>query len=262
METGNGRSLNVHGLNLRTSGPAGSPAIILIHGSGCDGSLWDPLSERLAEWMRVIAIDLPGHGGSAPRPGDGTMQTYAGAIMDAVASLALKNPIIGGHSLGGAVALTTVLENPGVAGGLALIGSGARLRVLPAIIEAIKSGFEAAIENVGGFSFGPGADPAVAKAAQAMMLRNGREAMLADFLACDSFDVIARLPGIKIPALAVCGDADALTPPKYSRFLADKIPGCHMQTIPGAGHMVMLEAPGPLAEAIKDFVTSSGHPGS
>jgi pimeloyl-ACP methyl ester carboxylesterase len=35
-----------------------------------------------------------------------------------------------------------------------------------------------------------------------------------------------------------------------------------MQTIPGAGHMVMLEAPGPLAEAIKDFVTSSGHPGS
>jgi len=78
--------------------------------------------------------------------------------------------------------------------------------------------------------------------------------MLQDFLACDSFDAMARLGDFTIPTLAVCGESDALTPPKYSRYLAGRIAGCKMSTIPNSGHMVMLESPDLLAETIKGFM--------
>lgn len=245
--------LKRQGMNLRITGPDDAPAIVLIHGSGCDGSLWDLLAGNLAPRMRVIAVDLPGHGASAPRGGGDTMKCYARSVAEAIGSLGLVKPAIGGHSLGGAVALTVVLENPELAGSLVLVGSGARLRVLPSIIEALASDFDMALASVGQFSFSTNAGPEIVRTAGEMMKRNGRDAMLADFLACNSFDVMSRLGEIRVSTLAVCGEADALTPPKYSRFLAEKIPGCIVKTIPAAGHMVMLEAPEALAEMISRF---------
>jgi pimeloyl-ACP methyl ester carboxylesterase len=174
--------------------------------------------------------------------------------VEAAEALGPERPAVAGHSLGGAVAITAALEHPELFSRLLLIGTGARLRVVPAVIEALKTDFDEVMRNMRQFSFGPGASPEAIKTAEDMMRRNGRETMLEDFLACDAFDAMARLGEIRIPALAVCGEADMLTPPKYSRFLAERAPNCRLVTIPEAGHMVMLEAPAALAEIIGEFI--------
>ena len=78
--------------------------------------------------------------------------------------------------------------------------------------------------------------------------------LLGDFVACDRFDVRDRLPSIAIPTLVVVGDQDVMTPPKHVAFLADHIPGARLHTVPGAGHMLPVEAPAPLAALLRPFL--------
>ncbi len=62
-------------------------------------------------------------------------------------------------------------------------------------------------------------------------------------VASDQFDVTTRLESIRSPVLVVCGTNDQLSPRRYSESLAGQIPGAALQTIDGAGHLVMLEQP-------------------
>jgi pimeloyl-ACP methyl ester carboxylesterase len=64
-----------------------------------------------------------------------------------------------------------------------------------------------------------------------------------DFTACDAFDVMDRLGEVRAPARVVVGAEDQLTPRKYSAFLRERLPGEGFLVVPGAGHMVTLEAP-------------------
>jgi pimeloyl-ACP methyl ester carboxylesterase len=67
---------------------------------------------------------------------------------------------------------------------------------------------------------------------------------------------MARLGEIRAPALVVCGSEDRLTPPKYSEHLRDHIQGARLEVVPGAGHLVMLEAPAAVARAVEAFLAS------
>jgi pimeloyl-ACP methyl ester carboxylesterase len=78
---------------------------------------------------------------------------------------------------------------------------------------------------------------------------------LGDYLACDRFDVRDRLAEIRVPTLVVVGTDDRLTPLRYSRFLAETIPGARLVEIPGAGHFPQLEQPVRVNAAIREFLT-------
>jgi pimeloyl-ACP methyl ester carboxylesterase len=94
------------------------------------------------------------------------------------------------------------------------------------------------------------------------LVAEGRKKLLAcpsevvhgDFSACDAFDQMDRVDKARLPALIVCGEEDKLTPPKYSAYLADRIPGASLCLVPGAGHMVMLEKPREVGEAVWNFL--------
>ena len=84
--------------------------------------------------------------------------------------------------------------------------------------------------------------------------------LLADFTACNDFNLLAESPAedvlrhIDLPTLVVCGKEDRLTPPKYSRYLQERIAGAELLLVPDAGHMVMLEQPQAVTSAIAEFV--------
>jgi pimeloyl-ACP methyl ester carboxylesterase len=59
-----------------------------------------------------------------------------------------------------------------------------------------------------------------------------------------------QLGEIRCPALVICGTEDALTPPKYATFLAQRLANAELEWIEGAGHMVMIEKPDLVAAAI------------
>ncbi len=246
------------GLSCSDWAPPGAagPPLVLVHGAGGTSRHW-PEELRALPGRRVVALDLPGHGGS-PGPSLRSIGTYARSVVEALDALGIASAVVAGHSMGGAIALTIALEAPLRVAGLVLVGTGARLRVSPALLQATADpvALTAAAGMMADHAFGALAGPELRQEFARDLLATAPGVAHGDFSACDVFDAMARLAEIRAPALVVCGAEDRLTPPKYSEFLRDRIPGARLELVPGAGHMVMREAPELVAGAIERFVAA------
>jgi pimeloyl-ACP methyl ester carboxylesterase len=230
------------------------PPLVLVHGAGGTHLAW-PEALRALPGRRVLAVDLPGHG-QAPRPGERTVDGYATAILAMLDALAIPRAVVAGHSMGGAIALALALRAPERVAGLLLVGTGARLRVAPAMLETCADPARAqeAAEAMASFSFGPGATDADRAALAREIVAQPPGVLHDDLSACDAFDVTGSLASIRAPAFVVVGLEDRLTPPKYGAFLRERLPGRGMLEVPGAGHMVALEAPAAVTAAAAAFL--------
>ncbi|MBM4430892.1 MAG: alpha/beta hydrolase [Chloroflexi bacterium] len=231
-----------------------APQVILVHGSGGSHRLWGSTVRRLGP-VAAYAIDLPGHGRSGGT-GCRTVPDYAAFLLGFMEAIGLPRAVIGGHSLGGAIALEMALRHPQRVSGLVLVGTGARLRVLPAILEGTLSSFEQTVELICGYAYSPHTSRELVHQGQQQMLHVTPQTLHGDFAACNAFDVMDRLEEIRCPTLVVCGTDDVLTPPKYSSFLAERIEGARLEIIERAGHMVMIENPGRVAQAITEALAN------
>jgi pimeloyl-ACP methyl ester carboxylesterase len=83
---------------------SGSP-LVLIHGIGSRWQLWTPVLDRLAARHDVIALDLPGFGGTPPDGGPGSVPHLASRVASFLDELGVRRPAVGGSSLGGGIAL-------------------------------------------------------------------------------------------------------------------------------------------------------------
>jgi pimeloyl-ACP methyl ester carboxylesterase len=211
--------------------------------------LWVQQAESVP---RVSALALPGHAGN-PGTGLQSVSEYADWVAD---RLAESEPLIlAGHSMGGAIALDLALRSPhpGWLGGLILVGTGARLRVHPDIFAALDRSLDEAIDLVSTWSSGPRpVDYAVATLSGDMRTA-GVETVRGDYRAADGFDVMGELAEIDLPTLVIVGAEDRLTPPKYAEYLCTHIRQCSLVVVPGAGHLVMLERPGQVSDAMSQF---------
>jgi len=119
-----GQFIEIDGQRLHYIDTGGTrPAIVMIHGLG--GTLWNytyALVDKLSGEFRVIAVDRPGSGYSA-RPDDAPakLSAQADTLANFMRALGLKQPLLVGHSLGGALSLAIALDHPDSAGALALI---------------------------------------------------------------------------------------------------------------------------------------------
>jgi pimeloyl-ACP methyl ester carboxylesterase len=104
-------------------GPRDAPAIVLIHGlAGQMRNFGRPLLDELETDYRLILVDRPGSGWSVRAPGaSSSLSQQAGVVAELIRTLGVEKPMIVGHSLGGALALTMAAEQPDVVGRLALI---------------------------------------------------------------------------------------------------------------------------------------------
>lgn len=229
----------------------GQPALLFLHGAGGDHTVWGEQLRELAQDFSVAALDLNGHGRSPARAGDG-LQTYVEDVLAVLQALTMPTVVVG-HSMGGAIALTVALQRPKNLVGLGLVGTGARLKVHPQIVELCQTDFERAVELVVSWAFAEHVDPVLKDKAREQMFRNGQEALSRDFASCSTFDVMNRLSEISVPTMVICGREDKLTPVKYSEYLKQNIPNAQLHIVERAGHMVMLEQPGAVTHALREF---------
>jgi pimeloyl-ACP methyl ester carboxylesterase len=232
------------------------PALIFIHGIGGDHLSWPPELRRMPGF-RVYTLDLPGHGKTAG-PGLQHVQDYARKVLDFMDVVDLSRAVLVGHGLGGAVAIEFAIEKPERVAGAALISSGPRLPILSTILEdaANASTFPLAVNALYRLMLGSQTPDRLAQSLRAN-LESARQALLyGDLLACDHFDAADRLETIQTPALVVCGTDDRLTPVRFSELLASRIRGAALQTIDGAGHLVVLEQPRRLAALLNVFLAT------
>lgn len=235
-----------------SQGPTDSPALVLVHGAGGSRLHW-PGELRRLPGATVYTLDLPGHGRSGGQGCD-TIKGYAEIVAGFLQAVGVEQVIVVGHSMGGAIAMTLALDFAGLAAGLALVGTGARLRVAPAILEGIRDNFEGSVELITRFAWSPQASPTLTQLGQQALLETGPDVLLGDFIACDRFDVMERLGEIEIPTMVIAGSADQLTPAKYARFLVERISGASLVTIEGAGHMIMLEQAAEIGKTVTEFL--------
>ena len=229
------------------------PTVCLVHGSGGSSAVWIRQLEGLADVARVIAPDLPGHGESGGA-GIGTIDAAAGVVHGFLDALGLRTVVLGGHSMGGAVAQAFALAHPERLVGLVLVGTGARLRVLPKIFAELEGDYLEGARFVIDLATATDA-PAELKAALVRRTVAVRpNVFIGDFRACDAFDVMDRIGAIRAPTLVLCGTADRLTPPKYARYVHDKIRGARLVLVEGAGHYVQIERADETTHAIREFL--------
>ena len=233
--------------------------VMYIHGTGCNAKVFADHLRAISDRHEVVAIDLPGHGGS---DGGGFRSAiehafFVGAL---IKYLNWESCIVAGHSLGGGIALAVALYFAELVSGLLLIDTGARLRVSPAVLELARKAAEqgSSVSGNSRLGYADSTPQEVVDRVNAMTAGCDPRVVYKDWIADDSFDCISRLSQITVPALAICGELDALTPLKYHEFLRDKLPQCGLVTIANAGHWPFVENPDAFDTAVGKFLSELG----
>ena len=231
-----------------------SPSVLFIHGAGGNALLWGRVLNRLPS-ADCIALDLPGHGRSSG-PACSSIQAHSAAVLGLATALGLHDLVVVGHSMGGAVALQVALSEPSRVRALVLLSTSARLFVAPALLEQLAADPAQAREWIVEAGYGP-ETPAQTRLVGARQLAQvPPEVLHGDFMACSNVDYRNRLVEVRCPALVLCGSEDRLTPPRYVRALQEGLPAARFELIPRTGHMLPLECPEAVAEAIARFLDS------
>jgi pimeloyl-ACP methyl ester carboxylesterase len=224
--------------------------LVFIHGSGACGDTWYCQKQHFDS---AVTPDLPGHpDGMICR----SVEEYSDWLHDYIVQHVYKDVVLVGHSLGGGIALMHASRYPADLKAVITVGSGARLRVLPLIIEAIR----AKLDDPQGWvrelvePLYTTVDEKVRRILMPKLAKVGPAAQLNDFLCCDKFDIMDKVSQISLPALAIVGDQDNMTPPKYSQYLVKNMRNCSMTVIEGAGHLAFIEKPEQVNLAIEKFV--------
>jgi 3-oxoadipate enol-lactonase/4-carboxymuconolactone decarboxylase len=250
-------------------GPAGAGLLLLGPSLGTSAApLWGAAAERLAEHVRVVAWDLPGHGRS-PASGAFGIPELAEAVVALADDISPGRPFAyAGDSVGGAVGLQLLLDAPERLTSAALLCTGAVIgdpehwRVRAATVRA--SGTESMVDGsaerwfAAGFA---GRHPSVAADLLGALRDTDAEsyAQVCDALA--AFDVADRLPQITAPVLAIAGAEDIPTPPQRLAQIADGVRNGRLVVLDGVGHLAPAETPERVAALIADHIVAPGPDG-
>ena len=235
-------------------GGDGTP-ILCVHGSGGSHAVWKS-QFRLASDRPVVAVDLSGHGDSDDvdaDPGFGALSAYAGDVI-AVAEETGARTLVG-NSLGGAILLHIALHRDFEPDALVLAGAGAKLAVLEDLRVWLRDDFERAIEFLhepGHLFYDP--DERLVEFSRNAMRECGQEVTRRDFETCHGFDVRDDVGEITVPCLAIVGEHDQLTPPRYHEYLVKNVPDAELSVVDDAAHLAMLERPEAFNRALSAYL--------
>lgn len=268
------RSMGIAGQRIAyTESPGTGRPVVLVHGNSSSARTWQPLlTGPFGERFRCLALDLPGHGRSAPaaRPDAYCLPGYAEVLTDFARATDAAGAIFVGWSLGGHIVLEAAPDLPEAAGfflfGAPPVGTPAHLAEAFLPNPAMNVGFTAQADTAAALSYATGflapgsalpldgfvadilaTDP-VARAGLFNSIGEGRFA--------DEVDIVARLT----PPLAILhGAGEQFVSLEYLRRLAvQNLWRGAVQVLAGAGHAPHEEAPQEFAGLLSRFVTDVG----
>jgi pimeloyl-ACP methyl ester carboxylesterase len=229
--------------------------LVLLPGLACDGELFAGLADALAPWAPVVS-DVHTRERTLPAMAQALLARHTGPLT------------LAGVSMGGMLALEAARQAPQRIAGLALLGTSARadtpelLRLRSDAIGLFEQGrAEEVLRANVMFAFHPRhhGERALIERYVQMVLRAGAGQLIAQNRALMArADLRPALPGIACPALVLCGEADALTPPEHSQEIAAALPQARLEMIAGAGHMLTLEQPARVGALVADWLRATG----
>lgn len=246
--------VDANGIRLHVEDQGEGPALVLLHGTGTSGRVWDAQVADLARDHRMFAVDSRGCGRS-DRPTEGN--DIAGNTADVLAvidALGLDRPVVVGSSVGAVFAIEAALAAPDRIGGIVSIDG-------PGYWPAVSLGEKlvevaAATDRAAQFAdwvptwYGPAAPPELIASTLRQILESSEHV---DELFADgaSYDPRERIRELAVPVLFLHGALDASIPSEVSRVLASLAPQGTFRLIEGAGHMPHQERPEAVNAALR-----------
>lgn len=231
----------------------GRDPLVLLHGLGCDASMWDGVVAKLPDDVGLLVPDLRGHGRSTLGWRPPSIDLWADDVMRLVAAKGIERPAIAGLSMGGYTAFAIEAAHRGSARAFAFVSTTAapddeagKQRRAAGIATICRDGWRAyadelmpSLLNVNRPEFAThrehlltmferAGDAGLPPALMAIAARHDRRAMLMT---------------IGVPCIAIVGAVDAITPPDRARAIAAAIPGARLHVLDDVGHMSAIEAP-------------------
>jgi 3-oxoadipate enol-lactonase len=243
----------------------GDRLAVLLHGVGGGREGWAEVAPALAQagW-RVLAVDQPGYGLSAPiEPFD--MAGMAAAVRSLIAWADAGPALIVGHSMGGMVAQELLATDPAAVRAVVLAatspafgpsGGAWQSGFLQARFAPLDAGLgmsNLAAQLVPTMA-GRDADPERIKAARELMAGVPEATYRSALAALVQFDRRAALTQIGLPTLVITGEDDRTAPPEVARRMGERIEGSQLVLLPATGHLLMLEQPARFNAALLAFV--------
>ncbi len=253
------------GLDYSGPGMAERPAVVLIHGAGNDGTVWQNQTRFLAHRdLRAVAVDLPGHGRSEGEPLK-SIEDMADWLALFISAAGLDNLDGGvhlvGHSMGSMIALETARRHPGTVRSLVLMGTADAMPVHPELISSSADELDRAAALMAAWGHGRAAHVGLNPVPGMWMLGGARAlvensrpgALTADFHACADYgEAPAAMAEVDVPTLVLVGTEDKMTSPKgTARLVAARSDDQVTVTrLAGIGHSMMTEDPRAVRKAI------------
>ncbi len=240
-------------------------AVMLVHGFPLSSEIFAPVRPAIEQAARLVTPDLRGFGYSDTPQGDYSMDALAEDVVAVADVLGLDRFVVGGHSMGGYVALRVAERHRDRLAGLILIDTRAGADSMAA--AARRDDAVAAIREHGKdaflASFLPGlvGPSSQRKGGRYLADLQGIAASIPEHVLAgclrgmrDRPDGAGMLAGLDVPALVVVGAEDTVTPPDEARAMAAALPRARLAVIPEAGHTPTMERPIPTGDAIVAFL--------
>ena len=215
--------------------------LILLPGLASNAVMWQHQLAVLPHALEPAVTDVHSRCESIPQMAQALLQAHAGDL------------ILCGASMGGIIAMEVARQAPARVKGLALLGTNARpetpdmAKLREAAIEFFKQGRVKEVLTVNlpmAFHQSRAKDETLTQTYLDFILAAGPDQLIRQNRAIMSRpDARLHLPQVTCPTLVMCGDADQLTPPEFSREIATLIPDAELVMIPRCGHMLTMERP-------------------
>ncbi|KIC41454.1 alpha/beta hydrolase [Ruegeria sp. ANG-R] len=246
-------------VSLRKRGE-GQP-VLLVHGVGMQSAAWGPQFNALSDLYHVIAVDLPGHGGSDRLASGSQLPDFVHWLHDVAITLNLGPVAIAGHSMGALIAAGFAAEYADMVSRVALLNGVYRRdsSASEAVIKRAAEIREGKIDLETPLSRWFGNSPADVAARRQVadwlgsMDREGY-AVAYDAFAHGDATYASEMSGVACPFLAITGDADPNSTPAMSDAMAAAVQNGRAIVIEGHRHMVNLTAPDTVTAHLIDWL--------
>jgi len=240
-------------------------AVLLVHGFPLSSEIWGPIRPALAAVARAVTPDLLGFGRSDKPQRGCSIDDLADEVVAVADELGIERFVLGGHSMGGYVALSAAERHRDRLLGLVLVDTRAEAddqagrERRDAAVRLLREGgradfLDTFVPNLVGETTKRRAPRlladlrAIAEEIPDHVLVAGLEAMR------DRPDRRGVLDGLDLPVLVAVGEEDGVTPPAQAKTMAERLPRGTLSVVPGAGHTPSVERPIAFADALAGFL--------
>ena len=250
-------------VTLRDTG-TGEP-LVLIHGVGLQSAAWGPQIAALGQSRRIIAVDMPGHGGSDPLPQNSALPDFVAWCHEVVQTLGLGPVNLAGHSMGALIAGGFAVTHPDLTRRVALVNgvyrrtadARAAVRARAAEIRAGQVDLQTPLDRWFG---GTPVEQAARKIVSDWLEQVDRSAYATAYSAFADGDetYAAGYSDIACPFLALTGADDPNSTPAMAEAMAATVRNGQAVSIAGHRHMVNLTAPDVVTAHLADWLARHG----